>query len=144
MPALPYCRAKITASWKPGGYPKSLNQIGDHIRARRLDLGLRHRDVADQLGVHAASVRNWEMGRTEPALDLLRGVIEFLNYDPRAKPATVGERIRIWRTARGLSQGEIARRLGVDPGTLGRWERGEREPMGRWELLVAGLLESAR
>jgi transcriptional regulator with XRE-family HTH domain len=30
----------------------------------------------------------------------------------------------------GLSQKEAAHILGVDPGTLARWERGEREPTG--------------
>lgn len=29
-----------------------------------------------------------------------------------------------------LSQEESAKRLGVDPSTLARWERGEREPAG--------------
>jgi transcriptional regulator with XRE-family HTH domain len=27
-------------------------------------------------------------------------------------------------------QGESARRIGVDPSTLARWERGERQPTG--------------
>ncbi len=130
MPALPYCKATINAPWKPSGYPKTLNHIGDHIRMRRMDLGLHQRDVALRLGVHAASVRNWEMGRTEPTLDLLRGVIEFLGYDPRPEPSAIGERIKFWRTARGLSQEEMAVRLGVDPSTLARWESGRRVPTG--------------
>jgi transcriptional regulator with XRE-family HTH domain len=28
----------------------------------------------------------------------------------------------------GIAQGESVRRIGVDQGTLARWERGEREP----------------
>lgn len=141
MPALPYCKATIKALWKPSVYPKTLNHIGDHLRTRRLDLGLHQRDVALRLGVHAASVRNWEMGRTEPTLDLLRRVIEFLGYDPRVRPESVGERIKAWRTARGLSQEEMARRFGIDPGTLGRWERGEREPMEPFRALVKRFRE---
>lgn len=34
------------------------------------------------------------------------------------------------RTSLGLSQKESARRLHVDPSTLAKWERGEREPTG--------------
>jgi ribosome-binding protein aMBF1 (putative translation factor) len=47
------------------------------------------------------------------------------------------------RTALGLSQKETAHRLGVDPSTLPRWERGEREPASefaaRAERLLAGV-----
>jgi transcriptional regulator with XRE-family HTH domain len=33
------------------------------------------------------------------------------------------------RMTHGLTQKESARRIGVDPSTLARWERGELEPM---------------
>jgi len=42
----------------------------------------------------------------------------------------------------GLSQKEAAMRLGVDPTTLARWERGEREPMGTFELRAQRFLTS--
>jgi transcriptional regulator with XRE-family HTH domain len=32
----------------------------------------------------------------------------------------------------GLTQKELAKRLGVDPGTLAGWERSEPEPAGRF------------
>jgi transcriptional regulator with XRE-family HTH domain len=41
-----------------------------------------------------------------------------------------GERLLRRRTSLGLSQKAAAKRLGVDPSTLARWERGEREPAG--------------
>jgi transcriptional regulator with XRE-family HTH domain len=34
------------------------------------------------------------------------------------------------RTTLGMTQKEDARRLGVDQGTLAKWERGKREPQG--------------
>ena len=43
---------------------------------------------------------------------------------------TLGGRLVRRQTTLGLSQQESARRIGVDPGTLARWERGEREPAG--------------
>ncbi len=38
----------------------------------------------------------------------------------------VGQRLRIIRKARGMTQAEFARRLGVPKSSWGRWEKGER------------------
>ena len=56
-------------------------------------------------------------------------IIEFLGYNPRPG-RNWAERFVFGRTVLGLSQRESARRIGVDPSTLARWERGEREPAG--------------
>jgi len=56
--------------------------IGDHLRKRRLDLGLLQGEVADRLGVTESSVTNWELSRTEPELRLLPGIVRFLEYTP--------------------------------------------------------------
>jgi DNA-binding transcriptional regulator YiaG len=47
-----------------------------------------------------------------------------------------GPGLRQWREARGWSMRELARRLGVAPSTVLRWERVEGEMPG---LLVAAL-----
>jgi len=39
-----------------------------------------------------------------------------------------------------FNQKAFAARLGVDPGTLARWERGEREPKGSYVELVESIL----
>jgi len=46
----------------------------------------------------------------------------------RAAENTLGERLLGFRRERGLSQAAFARSLGIDPGTLARWERGSRCP----------------
>lgn len=38
------------------------------------------------------------------------------------------EELKSWRTARGLSQSDLAARLPVPLGTLRDWEQGKREP----------------
>jgi transcriptional regulator with XRE-family HTH domain len=59
-------------------------------------------------------------------------IIDFLSYVPHyTTPRTLGERILTARRLLGLSQGELARRLGVDPSTLGRWERDEARPSAK-------------
>lgn len=48
---------------------------------------------------------------------------------PEASDATeLGERIRSARIRSGLSQRELARRLGVSPGAVGQWELGVHSP----------------
>jgi transcriptional regulator with XRE-family HTH domain len=47
-----------------------------------------------------------------------------------------GERLRRERVAAGLSQNELGRRAGVNPGTINRLETGERAPTGRDQALA--------
>lgn len=44
----------------------------------------------------------------------------------------MAERLVRQRTTLGLTQKRAAAEIGVDPATLARWERGEREPTGVW------------
>ena len=57
-------------------------------------------------------------------------IIRFLGYNPLPPAGTIAQRLVRHRTSLGLSQKEAATRIGIDPGTLARWERGEREPTG--------------
>jgi transcriptional regulator with XRE-family HTH domain len=97
-----------------------------------LDLGLQQKEVAGQLGVDEATVTNWEHGRTAPAIRFDPVFIRFLGHDPLPAPSSVGEQLRRHRQRRGLSRKGLARQLGVDEGTLARWERGIRAPKGKF------------
>jgi transcriptional regulator with XRE-family HTH domain len=96
-----------------------------------LDLGLTQRQAAARIGGGEAALYNWERGRTAPALWFYPGILAFLGYDPRPAVHTVGERLRWYRQQRGTSREVLAQALGVDEGTLARWELGRREPWGR-------------
>jgi len=66
---------------------------------------------------------------------------EWSGKDPGAASGErLGEQLVRQRTTLGLSQKEAARQLGVDPGTLARWERDEREPTGKLAALAERLL----
>lgn len=98
--------------------------MGDHLRKARLDRGLLQTQVAEQLGVNTQTVTNWELGHTPPDLPFIPKIIQFLGYTPwDGKPQSPGVRLKAYRWTRGLTQEEMAQRLGVDPGTLGRCER---------------------
>lgn len=120
-----------------------LATIGDHLRKRRLDLGLLQREVAERLGVDSCSITNWELKRTKPALHTLPGIVRFLGYTPWTGDGSIGERLLAFRRERGLSQAAFARLLGIDPATLSRWERGLRVPTGRYAHLARTFLERA-
>jgi transcriptional regulator with XRE-family HTH domain len=119
-------------------YPKELKTFGDHIRKRRLDLRLLQSDVAEKLGVTESCIWNWENNATSPTFPHWPALVEFLGYNPLPQPPTLAERLVQDRKIRGLSQEEMARRLGVDPSTLARWERGARVPPSRFLKQVQG------
>ena len=106
--------------------------VGDHIRKRRLTLKLLQKDVAEQLGVDKTSVLNWEGNRSSPEIRYMPAIIGFLGYNPLPAANTVAEQLVRQRRSLGLSQQESAERLGIDLGTLARWERSEREPAGKY------------
>jgi transcriptional regulator with XRE-family HTH domain len=105
-------------------YPKKLVTLGDHLRKKRLDLGLFQKDVALAIGVDTCTITNWEKGRTEPELRFIPRIVTFLGYEPDSTtPVTLGERIRRYRYLKGVSQRILATQIGIDPATLSRLER---------------------
>jgi len=70
-------------------------------------------------------------------------IIVFLGYNPLPQGMTYAERLVRHRTSLGLSQEASARRIGVDPSTLARWERGERVPKGAAAARTERLLAEA-
>ena len=118
--------------------------MGDHLKKRRMDLELRQKDVAGQLGVCKGTLENWEQGKYEPEFRFLPAIIHFLGYDPRTEPQSLGERIRATRHEQGISQQELARQLGLDPSTVTAWERGEVcRPFPRFLRLFEEYVERA-
>jgi transcriptional regulator with XRE-family HTH domain len=109
-----------------------------------LDLGLLQREVADRIGAMKDSVYLWEANRVAPTLPFLPKIIEFLGYCRFDPDWTPGERLTWIRRYFGLSQEAMARRLRVDPGTLAKWERGEREPKGEHLRRIRSVHRNAR
>lgn len=136
IPALPYCRLSLSAKTPRRGYPASLQTIGDHVRARRLDLGLTQAELGEILGVSEPTVYNWEKHRTDPDLRTLPRVIDWLGYDPRPEREDLVARVAAERQRQGLSQRELAERLGTDQSSLSAWERGETRPSPRYEQVL--------
>jgi DNA-binding transcriptional regulator YiaG len=83
------------------------------------------------LGIDSFTLGNWEKRATEPMVWYYPAIMDFLGYCPYQRAVTLGYRIRLHRTHRGLSHRSLAREMGVDPGSISRWESGDRQPMKR-------------
>lgn len=133
MVALPFCYLTLkTPKPRNPAYPEHLKTLGDHIRQRRLDLGIHQKDVAALVNASISTVTNWEKNRRGPALRFIPKIIQFLGCDPFSPKVTkIAERIKNYRRSRGVSLRVLAKELGIDPGTLARWERGGSEPSNK-------------
>ena len=121
-------------------YPKVLNTLGDHMKKRRYELGLRQIDAGKQIEVTADTILNWETNACPPSIRYMPGIIAFLGYDPYPPPQTLGEQIVARRRWLGLSRKRLAKKLGVDEGALARWEKGVSRPTGSQFEIVEHFL----
>lgn len=95
------------------------------------------------LGTNTASILNWELNRMSTSIEFIPGIIEFLGYMPYESTSEMsfGEKIVTCRKIKGISQKELARQLGFDPGTVAHWESNSRKPAGPYlEALNAFLV----
>jgi len=74
--------------------------------------------------VNQRTYENWEKGKYGPELRFFPAIIGFLGYDPSPLPVSLAERIEATRRREGISQRELARKLGLDPTTVWAWETG--------------------
>lgn len=111
-----------------------------HLRKKRVALGLLQREVGQRIGATESCVYLWERGKAIPTFPYWPKIIEFLGYCPYDPAWTPGGRLAWIRKYLGLSQKALARRLGVDPGTLAKWERGEKTPKGEYMDRLRGVL----
>ena len=83
---MPFCHVTLRGQKPlPPAYPRELRTIGDQLRKRRLDLGLRQKDVARLLGVDETTVYNWEGHRTSPLGRVRLEMLGFLRDHPRPR-----------------------------------------------------------
>jgi len=65
---------------------------------------------------------------------------EFSDYSFTEEIATFGDRVVAARDAMGMSQSQLARRLGIQLKTLRNWEEDRSEPRANKLQMLAGML----
>jgi DNA-binding transcriptional regulator YiaG len=130
IPALPFCHVRLTAAKTKTCDPVTLGEHikGEHIKKERLDRHLTQGNAAALLPVKERTLSLWESGKRTPPVKYWPAIMGFLGYCPYQAAHTLGERLRLHRMHRGLSHRSLGRMLGIDPGSLSRWETDERRP----------------
>lgn len=119
-----------------------MKTLGDHIKKKRLDLGLWQKQVAEQIGVDETTLYNWEKQRTVPKLPYIPKIIAFLGYNPFPPASSLPEKIKNYRRVLGLTQGKMAEMIRIDKSTLAGCEAGKIQPTERTLRLIEESLES--
>ena len=102
--------------------------LGDHLRRRRLELGLYQKDVALQIGVTASTVWNWENGWSSITLSCMPKVIKFLGYNPIPCPDDIIESLGWYKQINGLTMEQLGTEMGIDSEQLADWLSGRHKP----------------
>ena len=104
--------------------PRSL---GQHLRNRRLILGLHQEDVARQLGSLREVYDRWERDERQPVVSQWPGILSFLGYYPYNQE-TAADLVLKARRCQGADQKRLANSVGVIHQRLRRWEHGAETP----------------
>jgi len=122
------------------GYPANPVSIGDHIRKKRMDLGLLQREVAEIIGVTESSIWNWEHG-VEPELQYNPKIIKFLGYIPFDCPDDTVGRLGWYKRAMGMNLDHLGEAMGRDPEQLSDWLSGRHYPFRKNREKIELFLE---
>jgi hypothetical protein len=76
-----------------------------------------------QIGVHTASIPNWERNVGVPMPGQIPGVILFLGYLPFPKSVGFGEKLRDLRLCCGWTQADLAKAASCGESSVGMGSR---------------------
>ena len=108
-------------------------RFAQELRRRRAERGFSQVELAGCAGIHALSIGLYETGRTVPSPGAVAALAKALEVDPQRferllptrPPASAwAQKLLQLRVERGLSQRELAARVGCTTGTLSAWELG--------------------
>jgi transcriptional regulator with XRE-family HTH domain len=142
-------RDVVPRAWGP--------RLGQRLEAARKRAGMNRAQLAARLAVTEESIRRWERGGARPSPESLVRLLAVLALDgaefttlgdddaPAARSADdrpeIARRLRDERSARGISQAEAGKQLGVAQATYAGWEIGRAVPDSRFLRAIADFLD---
>jgi transcriptional regulator with XRE-family HTH domain len=114
--------------------------IGEHLKRRRLECGLRQLDVANLIGVSEGAIQHWESDKTEPPIMLMPAVTAWLGYAPYPEPVGYPARLLAKRRHEGWTMAQAATLVAMSECSWSAWERGITAPRGKVKRRVEALL----
>ena len=154
---LPFCdrvvnvpRKDIAPVWTRS-FPvsKQPQTIGQHLRKKRFELGIRQIEAARRLGVSNRTLSLWECDRVPPAWANQPRIVAYLGYDPftdptvgrprgnetidvaflaQSGPLSLGHQIVKRRMELRKNREECAEEMGISARTLQAWETNRYQP----------------
>lgn len=102
-------------------------RLGNHLRNRRLILGLTQEQVAARLGTIREVYDRWERDERKPVVSVWPSILAFLDYYPDAC-ITPAKLTLLARRRAGLDQKQLAKKVGVVHQKLRAWEQEKVQP----------------
>ena len=116
------------------GLSNSRDNVGKAIFNRRARLGLSQEELANRLGTNKSTVSRWESGDARLPAERLESIAAALGTSASDLVAPVEQQMKVdvgkaifdRRSSLGISQAELASRLGISEAAVNRWENGSR------------------
>jgi transcriptional regulator with XRE-family HTH domain len=89
-----------------------------------------------RFSVREETLAAWERGQAQPSPRHYGALVALLGYDPAPTKAGLPARLNAARRRLGLTQAELAARLGLDEGTVADLERGARRVSRRVREMI--------
>lgn len=125
--------------------------IGQKIKATRKNAGLTQKELAQKMGLSFQSIAQWENDLRKPKIETLKKIAVALEcpidtftaddlIEEIPSPELISKKIHDCRTAAGLTQQELAEKIGLDGATIGKYERGILRPKSETLKKIADVL----
>lgn len=125
--------------------------IGQKIKATRKNAGLTQKELAQKMGLSFQSIAQWENDLRKPKIETLKKIAAALECpldtftaddlsEEIPSPELISKKIHDCRTAAGLTQQELAEKIGLDGATIGKYERGILRPKSETLKKIADVL----